>query len=84
MKNLYFLKSIDTLGRVVIPKEVRKKLNIDHGDHLEIEIKEDKIILKKHDPTCIFCNASDYIVNYKGKNICHDCMLRIKLLFGED
>ncbi len=84
MKQLYFLKGIDSLGRVVVPKNLRKQLNISSGDHVEMCLDGDKIIIKKHNPSCVFCNSSDYIVNYKGTNICSKCHERIKLLFAED
>ena len=36
-------------------------------------VDEDTIILRKHDPACVFCGGTKNIVSYRGKNICSDC-----------
>ena len=41
-------RNIDDLGRIVIPKEIRRNLGIRDGESLEIFTDEDSIILKKH------------------------------------
>ena len=43
-----FIKRIDDLGRIVIPKEIRRILNIQNNEDMEINLKEEEIILKKH------------------------------------
>ena len=48
MKNTGVIRKIDELGRIVIPKEIRKNLNIRNGEDVQIYIEEDKIILKKY------------------------------------
>lgn len=48
MKSTGVTRKIDDLGRVVIPKEIRKNLGIRDGESLEIYTEEDSIILKKH------------------------------------
>lgn len=47
MKSTGVLRRIDELGRIVIPKEIRKNLRISNGEALEIFVEEDQIILKK-------------------------------------
>ena len=42
------IRRIDDLGRIVIPKTVRKTLNIKQGENLEIYIENENIVLKKH------------------------------------
>jgi transcriptional pleiotropic regulator of transition state genes len=72
------VRKVDELGRVVIPIELRRTLNIEEKDSLEIYVDGEHIILKKYEPACIFCgNAKDVII-YKGKNICPDCMTEFK------
>jgi transcriptional pleiotropic regulator of transition state genes len=74
MKVTGIVRRVDELGRIVLPKELRKTYDIKEKDPIEIFVDEDKIILKKYEPACIFCdNASDVSV-YKGKNICKECM----------
>ncbi len=47
MKSTGIVRKIDDLGRVVIPKELRRTLNINECDPLEIFIEDESIILKK-------------------------------------
>ena len=48
MKTIGIVRRIDELGRIVIPKEIRKTLTIKVGDPVEIFTNKDKIILKKY------------------------------------
>ena len=48
MKSTGITRKIDELGRIVIPKEIRRNLGIRDGESLEIFTDEDSIILKKH------------------------------------
>ena len=50
MKTTGVIRRIDELGRIVIPKEIRKNLRIKNGDSLEIFLESDNIILKKYSP----------------------------------
>ena len=50
MKSTGVIRRIDELGRIVIPKEIRKNLNIREGENLEIIIDSNNIILTKHSP----------------------------------
>lgn len=73
MKSTGIVRRLDELGRVVIPKELRKTLTIDVKDPLEIYVDGETIILKKYAPACIFCNEAKNVVVYKGKNVCENC-----------
>lgn len=77
MKATGITRRVDDLGRVVIPKELRKTFYIAEGDPLEIYVDGDQIILKKYEPTCIFCGEVRGIKNYSGKNICPSCIKEI-------
>jgi transcriptional pleiotropic regulator of transition state genes len=74
MKSTGIVRKVDDLGRVVIPIELRRTLDIEEKDALEIYVDSDKIILKKYEPACVFCGDADQIVNFKGKNVCLDCL----------
>lgn len=78
MKSTGMVRKVDELGRIVLPIEIRKTMNIDNRDALEIYVEEDKIILKKYAPACIFCNNADDVTYYKGKLICRDCLQYLK------
>ena len=78
MKSTGIVRKVDELGRIVIPIELRRTLGIEEKDALEIYMNEDTIVLKKYEPSCIFCDTVNDVVNYKGKMICKDCIQRIK------
>ena len=80
MKSTGIVRKVDELGRIVLPIELRRTLDIAIRDELEIYMENDRIILQKYEPTCVFCTSSDGLVTHKGKNICKDCMKAISQL----
>lgn len=78
------IRSVDQLGRVVIPKEIRSTFNIEINDTLEIYINDkDEIILKKHEPACIFCDSTENVFLYNGKQICKNCMAQLSEILSK-
>lgn len=78
MKSLGIVRRIDDVGRIVLPKELRRMFDLtDKEDSLEIFVDDDKIILKKYEPACVFCNSADNMVDYMGKKICRDCIEKL-------
>lgn len=77
MKSTGIVRNLDELGRVVIPKEIRKKLQIEQKDPIEIFIDGNSIVLKKFEKGCIFCNSSKDLITYKDKLICKKCKEKI-------
>jgi transcriptional pleiotropic regulator of transition state genes len=73
MKSTGVVRRVDELGRIVIPMELRRTLNIGEKDPLEIFVAEDMIILKKYTPGCIFCGSVENVQQYKDKKVCQDC-----------
>lgn len=73
MKSTGIVRKVDELGRVVIPIELRRTLQIGEKDALEIYVDGEKIVLKKYQPACIFCGNANGIRVFKEKNICADC-----------
>ena len=74
MKSTGIVRKVDELGRIVIPIELRRTLGIEEKDRIEIFVDGESIILRKYQPACIFCDNAKDIINYKGKNICPDCI----------
>lgn len=74
MKATGIVREVDGLGRFVIPKEIRKTLDIQEGSSLEIYTDGDRIVLKKYAPACIFCGEIDNVTAYKGKLVCNRCI----------
>ncbi|MDD4493425.1 MAG: AbrB/MazE/SpoVT family DNA-binding domain-containing protein [Eubacteriales bacterium] len=73
MRSIGIVRRVDELGRIVLPKELRKSLTIAEGDPMEIFVDGSTILLKKYEPACIFCGEASDIVMHKGKNICKQC-----------
>lgn len=69
MKSTGIVRKVDELGRVVIPIELRRNLDIDVKDALEIFVDGEQIVLKKYAPACIFCGQAKDVTSFKGKNI---------------
>jgi len=74
MKSTGIVRKVDELGRIVLPIELRRTLDIAEKDSLEIYVDEDAIILRKYQPACIFCDNAKDILSYKGKNVCPECV----------
>lgn len=74
MKSTGIVRKVDELGRIVLPIELRRTLDIDVKDALEIYVDGAQIILKKYEPACIFCDSANDVIHFKGKNICKACL----------
>lgn len=77
MKSTGITRRVDELGRVVIPIELRRTLDIAVKDALEIYVDGEHIILKKYEPGCIFCEDAKDVVVYKGQNMCKNCLAEL-------
>ena len=74
MKDAGIVKKIDGMGRIVLPIEIRKRFGIEKKDPLGIFVEDKSIILKKYNPSCIFCGSMDGLKSFKGVNICEKCI----------
>ena len=55
MKSTGIVRKVDELGRIVLPIELRRTMGIDVKDALEIYVEGDTIMLRKYEPSCVFC-----------------------------
>ncbi len=78
MKSTGIVRKLDELGRIVIPIEIRKTMDIKDRDGVEIFVDDNKIILKKYEPACVFCGNGDNVTYIKGKLVCKDCVEILK------
>jgi transcriptional pleiotropic regulator of transition state genes len=76
MKATGYVRKLDSLGRIVLPKSLRRQLNIKEGDSIEMFVDDQgNVVLDKYIPRCTFCeNSSENMAEYKGKTICRDCL----------
>jgi len=78
MKSTGIVRPVDSLGRIVLPIELRRIMDIACKDSVEIFVDGDYIMLKKYQPRCIFCDGTEGIKTYNDKNICKDCLAKLK------
>ena len=80
MKATGIVRKLDTLGRIVVPMELRRTFDIEIGDPVEIFVDGNNIILRKYQPACIFCSEASDVVSIQGKNVCKRCLEEMKKL----
>jgi len=78
MKSTGIVRKIDSLGRVVIPIELRKTMELNENDAVEIFTEGSSIIFKKYVVSCVFCGSSKDVISYKDKCICSKCIEQLK------
>ncbi len=82
MKSTGIVRKVDELGRVVLPIELRRNLDIHEKDALEIFVDDEKIILKKYEPADIFSGSMDDLIDYKGKKVSKASIIEMAKLAG--
>lgn len=82
VKSTGVVRKVDELGRVVLPIELRRNLDINEKDALEIFVDEDKIILKKYEPADIFNGSMEDLVDYRGKKVAKKTILELARVAG--
>lgn len=78
MKATGIVRKVDELGRIVLPIELRRTLDIAERDSLEIYVEGTSVVLKKYRPSCIFCDTNKAVVTFKGKSVCSKCLEELK------
>lgn len=73
-KSTGIVRKIDDLGRIVLPVEMRRALEIGVQDCVDIQFNGDSIVLKKHTTSCTFCGATKNLTTFRGKHICPQCL----------
>jgi transcriptional pleiotropic regulator of transition state genes len=78
MKSTGIVRKVDELGRIVLPIELRRTLDIAERDSLEIFVDGASIVLRKYQPSCVFCDSAKNVVSFKGKNVCPNCLKELR------
>ncbi len=78
MKPIGVVRKVDELGRITLPINIRQSMEIASGDAIEIFADDNRIVLQKYHPACIFCDNANNVVYFNGKRICEDCLTKIK------
>jgi transcriptional pleiotropic regulator of transition state genes len=77
LKATGIVRKVDTLGRIVLPIELRRTFGIYEKDPLEIFVDGEKIILRKYEPACTFCGKATNVKRFNGKIVCDECVAAI-------
>ncbi|MBX6351988.1 MAG: AbrB/MazE/SpoVT family DNA-binding domain-containing protein [Thermoflavifilum sp.] len=77
-------RRLDQLGRIVLPMELRRVLDIHPGDSMEVFTTEDAIVLRKYWRGCVFCGNMDGLIMHRGRQVCPECVEELrKVVDGE-
>ena len=85
MKSTGIIRPIDRMGRVVIPKEIRRHLHVENDiDSFEIYTEGEYVVLKKYQPTCVFCGNLGESVEMSGHTVCNKCIEKLRQKMEEE
>jgi transcriptional pleiotropic regulator of transition state genes len=74
VKPVGVVRKVDQLGRIVLPKSLRKRYFMNEGDPVEILVQGDHIILERYRPKCVFCSSAEKVSTYKDRHVCTECL----------
>lgn len=74
MRSSGIVRKIDKHGKITIPSELRKLLNIQYGDFIDITKEGNTILLNKYERKCIICGSDNDLLEYRRGSICLDCV----------
>ena len=77
MKSTGIVRNIDPLGRVVLPMELRKLLDLKVQDPVEIFTHGSDVVIRKYRPGCVFCNRDGSMLQFKGLYVCSHCIAEL-------
>lgn len=80
MKPAGVVRKVDQLGRIVLPKSLRKRYQMNEGDPVEILVQGDHIILERYRPKCVFCGSMEQVAEFKERSICAQCLAEMNQL----
>lgn len=78
MRPIGVVRKVDQLGRIVLPKSLRKKFSMNEGDPIEIVVTGEQIILEKYKPRCSFCSSQEQVQAFRDKHICVGCLVELQ------
>jgi transcriptional pleiotropic regulator of transition state genes len=74
LKPAGIVRKVDQLGRIVLPKSLRKRYQMNEGDPIEILVQGDQILLEKYRPRCVFCTSMEEVTEFKERHLCAACI----------
>ncbi len=83
MKATGIVRKVDELGRIVLPIELRRTLDIMEKDSIELFLDGKLIVLRKYELSCTFCGEKKNLFPFRGKSLCQSCVRTIARETGE-
>ena len=80
MKSTGMIRQMDSLGRIVLPIELRRTLSINTKDMLEILVDGETVVLRKYEQHCAFCSGTSGLSRFREKLVCKKCLRELKAL----
>lgn len=78
MKQTGLIRPLDKLGRIVIPKDLRRKFALNEGSQVEFLVDVDSIIIRKYKYSgCQICGCNSEIVEEQGIKLCKKCLTKM-------
>ena len=74
MKKANVIRRIDELGRIVLPIDQRKSIDVEPRDYVSIRLEGDDIIISKHNKSCVFCKSEENLSEFRGQPVCELCL----------
>ncbi|MDF2820582.1 MAG: hypothetical protein K0R15_1023 [Clostridiales bacterium] len=82
MKNTGMVRKLDELGRITLPMELRKNMNINDKDQLEIFVENGTVILRKYEPYDVFTGSTNNLIDYFGKKVSRESIIEMAKIAG--
>lgn len=82
MKTTGVVRKLDELGRITLPIELRRSLDLDVKDGLEISVQDNCIILRKAESADIFNGSTEDLVEYEGRKVSKESIRRLAKIAG--
>ena len=71
-------RRVDELGRIVIPKHIRRSLGLETRTKVQFDVEGDRLIITKAYSTCVLCGSENDLTEVQGKHICANCINLLK------
>jgi len=82
MKERKAVKKIDELGRIVLPIDIRRELNLTAGSELQIEVSDGRIVMTLPEAMCKICGSDKDLVKLDSAYVCRSCAQKMKDILG--
>ena len=82
MKSTGIVRKIDELGRIVLPIDIRRELNLTAGSELQIEVSDGRIVMTLPEAVCRLCGSDSGLIKLDNTYVCRECAKKMKDILG--